>query len=291
MAEDPVRLFDESGSELLKSLLSAAREEGPNPAALASTLTAIGVGSGVIAVASASSGLASASNAGSALAVHGAVGAASLGSAKAAAGITLLVVAKWLGAGAVLGLMATSAIYAVSAPQPTPAPQPAAASKNDGAPRPIATEAHFVAQAIAAAPPEARAEPASSAAPALASASAPAPVASAPAAPPIAATQSPISVPAEVDPRAPLAAELALLDAARQALAAGNASSALRSLDDYDARFERPNLAPEALYLRLEALTLQGDTPGTQAVARRLLRSYPSGPHAARARAVLGLEP
>ena len=97
-------------------------------------------------------------------------------------------------------------------------------------------------------------------------------------------------VPAEVDPDAQLAAETALLDRARQALASGNASSAVRTLNDYDARFAHPNLLPEALYLRLEALTLQGDAAGTQAVARRLLSTFPGGPHAARARAVLGLD-
>ena len=93
-----------------------------------------------------------------------------------------------------------------------------------------------------------------------------------------------------MDPAAQLAAELALLDDARQALAASSATRALRSLNDYDLRFEHPNLAPEALYLRLEALTLQGDKAGTEAVARRLLGSYPRGPHAARARSVLGID-
>ncbi|MES1174488.1 MAG: hypothetical protein ABUL62_09165 [Myxococcales bacterium] len=276
MAEDPVRLFDESGSALLKSLLSAARDEAPNHAALQRTLTAVGVGSALIATA----GTASAAAAGSVVAAQGVAGAASLGGAKGVASATLLVVIKWLGAGAIAGILATSAIYAVTEsalPPPSAAPVPVGKAT-----APAIVKARSGAAVPALEAPEQIAEPTASAAPAAPSA---APVASV-----IASAPQPISVSAEVDPAAPLAAELALLDSARQALAAGNSARALRALNDYDVRFEHPNLAPEALYLRLEALTLQGDKAGTQAVARRLLRSYPNGPHAARARSVLGLD-
>ena len=285
MAEDPVRLCEESGSELLKALLSAAREEGPNPAALQSTLTAVGVGSGIIATAGTASGVSAASVAsGASGGAHGLAGAASLGSAKGVASTTLLVVAKWLGAGALAGVMATSAAYVVSeqvAPTrsvaATPTAQKSAPLVLPKAPPPAATSIPAV--------PVASEEPAAPALKPPTAAALPAPTNSlgAPSA-------APLSVPAEVDPSAPLAAELALLDSARQALAQGNAAHALRSLDDYDAQFRHPNLAPEALYLRLEALTLRGDKAGTLAVARRLLQAYPSGPHAARARSVLGLD-
>ncbi|MET0791471.1 MAG: hypothetical protein ABW061_08110 [Polyangiaceae bacterium] len=262
MAEDPVRLFDEPGSELLKSLLSAAREEQPLPAALPHTLAAIGVSSAAIATASAAS-IAS---------------AASLGSAKSVASSTLLIVIKWLGLGALAGIVTTSTLYAVSQPD-LPAPSTAR------------TAAVHVTAAVALAPappPAAPAAAAEHAAPTLSAA----PVAALPVTSnsPAAPAAQPLSAPAEVDPGQPLAAELALLDNARQALAAGNAARALRFLNDYDTRFVHPNLAPEALYLRLETLTLQGDKAGTAAVARHLLRSYPSGPHAARARSVLGLD-
>jgi hypothetical protein len=281
MAEDPVRLFDESSSELLKSLLSAARDEQPNQAVLRRTLTAVGIGSAVTATASTAS--AASAGIGGAAAAPGAVGAASLGSAKGIASTTLLVVVKWLGAGAMAGILATSAIYAVSEPAlPAPDAAPAAAVKVT-APAALARGRSGIVPTTPLLDEE-RAQPELPAAPVMASASAAPPVAlSAPA-------PQPLSVSAEVDPKAPLAAELALLDSARQALAAGNAARALQSLNDYDVRFEHPNLAPEALYLRLEALTLQGDKSGTQAVARRLLRSYPTGPHAARARFVLGID-
>ncbi len=286
MAEDPLRLCEESSSELLKALLSAAREEEPHPAALQSTLTAVGVGSGIIATA----GTASAASAASAASggAHGLAGAASLGSAKGIASSTLLVVAKWLGAGALAGIAATSAVYAVN--ERAAATSRASVTSRPPAPAVVAKALPRLAQPTPAmtTEPERPIEPEKPAAPeakTIATAG-PSPPLNAPVAP----VAPPLSVPAEVHPGAPLAAELALLDSARQALAAGNAARALGALDDYDAKFRQPNLGPEALYLRLEALTLQGDKPGTLAVARRLLQAYPSGPHAARARALLGLD-
>jgi hypothetical protein len=285
MAEDPVPLFDESGSELLKSLFSAARDEQPSAQAVQRTLAVIGVGSAVLGTASTASAAGAA--VGNAAGAPSVIGAASLGSAKGVASATLLVVVKWLGAGAVAGLVATSAIYAVSEPVlPAPVvthPAVAAVAPTDTAKVPL------TAPFSAATEPEVHAEPEVKAEPEPASARAGVSAATLPSTAPPA--PQPLSVAAEVDPAAPLAAELALLDSARQALAAGNAARALRSLNDYDVRFVHPNLAPEALYLRLEALTLQGDKAGTEATARRLLRAYPAGPHAARARSVLGITP
>jgi len=283
MSEDPVRLFDDSGSELLKSLLSAAREEEPHQTALHRTLRAVGIGSLVIATAS--TAIASGASVGGSTAAQGVTGAAALGSAKSLAGQTLLVVIKWLGVGAVAGMLATSAIYAVSEPA-LPAPRAPQGVVEVTMP-PTTTKARSAAAQPAPSGPEAHAQLEAHAEPEPAAqvAAAPRPVAS-----PVAPAPQPLSVAAEVDPAAQLAAELALLDNARQALAAGSATRALRSLNDYDLRFEHPNLAPEALYLRLEALTLQGDKAGTEAVARRLLGSYPRGPHAARARSVLGID-
>ena len=92
------------------------------------------------------------------------------------------------------------------------------------------------------------------------------------------------------DSSAPLAAEVAALDSARQALAAGDAARTLELLNGYEAHFSEPRMMPEALYLRLEAFSLQGDKSDMEAVARRILRLYPASPHSARARAVLGLK-
>ena len=257
MAEDPVRLLDEGGSELMRSLLSAARDEQPQGAALRRTLAAVGVGGAV------------ASLSGSAAGAHAAAGAASLGSAKGAASTAFLVAAKWLVVGAVAGAAATSAVYGV-----TGAPIP---------PTPAKTVA-VVAPAVDARRPSA---------PRVAVERAPEPAVAVPAAPVV--TSAVVAQPVgsrsiERDSDAPLAAEVRALDEARQALAAGDPAHALQLLNAYETSVAKPRMLPEALYIRLEALSLQGDKLGSQAVARQLLRSAPSGPHAARARSVLGID-
>jgi TolA-binding protein len=259
MTDDPVRLLDEGGSELLRSLLSAAREEQPRDAALENTLAAVGVAA------------ASASAAGTAAttAAHGALGAASLGSTKAAASSTLLIVVKWLAIGAVVGAVATQTVYGVSGVF-APAARPAQSAVVVLPVTPATPNAPKVAPPIGELPDVPPPPP---------------PVISAPV-----VVAQPSAAPAEAaDTSTPLAAEVAALDGARQALAAGDAAHALDLLNDYDVRFPAPRMMPEALYLRLQAFTLQRDKSDSEAVARRILRVYPSSPHAARARAVLGL--
>ncbi len=273
MADDPVRFCDEQQSELMRSLLSAAREEQPKHAAIARTLTAVGVGTALLTVAANGAAAGVAGTAGA----QGLAAVATVSSAKGALGTTLLVVVKWLGAGMVMGLVATSAVYVATQPNvpASPPPSPKVALAKPVPPDRGARAVNAVAERapeVTEAPPAAKSPAPSNAA--LSAAAAP----------------SVSGVSAELDPDAQLAAETALLDRARQALARGNASSAIHSLTDYEARFSHPNLLPEALYLRLEASALQGDQPGAQAAAQRLLRSFPGGPHAARARAVLGLD-
>jgi hypothetical protein len=283
MAEDPVRLLEDEGSELMHSLLSAVREEQPKHAAMQRTLTALGVGTALTSIASGSSALSASSAAG------GFSGAVSLGSAKGAAGPALMVI-KWLSAGLLTGLVATSAVYVVT--QPTAVNSPAGSATSVLAKQVALQRSHpprvlASASSAAKAPeiPEQVELPAAS--PEVRSIPAPAADAAGPSELPLSARVPPSS---SADHDAQLAAELSLLDRARQALAAGNAASALRSLNDYDARFEHPNLLPEALYLRLEAFTLKGDRSETENVARRMLQAFPAGPHAARARAVLGVD-
>ena len=256
MAEDPVRLFDEGGSELMHTLLSAAREEQPHAAAVRRTLAAVGVGAAVASVSASAAG---------AVGAQAATGAASLGSAKGLASSAFLVAAKWLAVGAVAGVVATSTVYRVAR-----APLPSAPPKVEQVVAPPVKPAPRSAQRATQAPAQEVSE-------------APTPVVSAPV-----VIAEPVASARPVVVEAPLAAEVLALDSARQALAAGNAARALQSLNAYEADFSKPRMLPEALYLRLEALTLQGDKLGTEAVARRLLRAYPGGPHAARARAILG---
>jgi hypothetical protein len=96
--------------------------------------------------------------------------------------------------------------------------------------------------------------------------------------------------PPVADPRVPLAAEVLAVDRAREAVAAGQPDRALSEIDAYERRFGERRLAPEALFLRMEALGQRGDQSGARAAARQLLAADPNGPHAARARAVLGAE-
>ena len=88
-----------------------------------------------------------------------------------------------------------------------------------------------------------------------------------------------------------LAEEVALVDQARGALARGDGSAAIAALDQYEARFTQRKFAPEALYLRMEALLKLGRTSAGRAVAARLVAGYPRSPHTARARQVLATIP
>jgi outer membrane protein assembly factor BamD (BamD/ComL family) len=83
--------------------------------------------------------------------------------------------------------------------------------------------------------------------------------------------------------------EVMALESARAALKRGDAAKALAALDRYDHDARQAHLGTEAMYLRMEAWLRQGDQAHAKNAARRLLHLYPEGPHAARARAVLGL--
>jgi len=85
-----------------------------------------------------------------------------------------------------------------------------------------------------------------------------------------------------------IALEVALLDAVRSRLGAGDASGALRSLDTYDTEIPTGALRPEATVLRIRALLLQGDRGAAEAAAADLLRRRPDSVHAKRVRALLG---
>jgi hypothetical protein len=84
-----------------------------------------------------------------------------------------------------------------------------------------------------------------------------------------------------------LAQEVRSVDQARAALAAGRAAAALTALDEYERRYSKRRFAPEALYLRMEALVSLERNTEARAVAERLLARYPMSPQGARAREVL----
>jgi hypothetical protein len=88
---------------------------------------------------------------------------------------------------------------------------------------------------------------------------------------------------ARTDGDATLVAEVTAIDEARSAVARGDARGALRVLDGYEQRFHKRHLAPEALYLRMQAHHQLGDRAGARACATRLVSRYPSAPQVGRA--------
>ena len=129
----------------------------------------------------------------------------------------------------------------------------------------------------------------------------PAPVAPAPIAPTAPAPVTPAferraSVPARAHHHAlaaatpsELRAEIALVDAARSAVATGADDRALVLLNRYDSSYRAGTFRPEATALRIEALDHLGRTAQAQTLAQRFLAAYPESPLADRVARVTGV--
>lgn len=96
--------------------------------------------------------------------------------------------------------------------------------------------------------------------------------------------------PATSESRGALAAEIAWIDAARRALAAGDAAGALSQLDAYERTRSLGVLDREAALLRIDALQRQGELARARAVAARYLNTFPEDPRAPRLREFLGAD-
>lgn len=191
-----------------------------------------------------------------------ALAAGSSGAMLKAGGTTSLttLAIKWLGIGAVGGVVTVGAavgvedrMHAAPAPQLAVVAPPASVEPRAAAPKP-------------------------SPGPALAE---PEPQVAAPTTPPPSAPSIKPAVPS-------IAEETRAIDQARRELSAGNASGALGTLDAYDRLPGPRRLQQEALLLRMDALVKAGNAGAARVVAKSLLDQSPSGPHAARARQVLG---
>ncbi len=88
-----------------------------------------------------------------------------------------------------------------------------------------------------------------------------------------------------------LSAEIAALDAARRALAAGDAAHALGLLQTHDVDFPVATLSQEATVLRVEALHALGRDPEAALAAKQLLATDPHSAHAKRIRSILATLP
>jgi TolA-binding protein len=283
--KDPDRLVHRASDELVLSMLHAARKEAPHSAAKQRTVMAFAAGASVLgisgsaaaiaggagaakagggaALASASAGLAV--GAGPATGTIGSAVLAGSGATSSVTGTTALLVAKWLGLGAVSGVLTAGTANELTRPSPTPVVETSAPTSARETPRLVG----------AAAPPIAH-KPAELEARQLTLPSEPAKVARFESAPP-----------ARADDSRALVREVASIDGAREALRTRDPDRALAELSRYERAFPSGSLAPEALYLQLEALLQRKDRVAARRVAEKLLRAHPQSPQAARARAVL----
>jgi hypothetical protein len=128
------------------------------------------------------------------------------------------------------------------------------------------------------------AKPAStpSAVPPLASAEVPVEVT-----PPPASSDAVSEAPATPRPRANVMGQVASLDRARAALAAGDAASALAVVDAHERTYPGGALAQEAAVLRIEALAKLGRRDEAAARARAFAEANPSSPHVAKVRSIV----
>jgi hypothetical protein len=245
--KEPARL-ERSGRPLVRTLMQLGRDEAPSARVFERTLGALGVAAPT------------ASMLGVSLAARAAAMASSSTVSKTAASAGVGLVAKWLGAGVVAGVVVSGTAVSLDrfgsderVPRAAPAARSASAPSREFAQTP------------------ARSLP-----PAV------------PSTPDLSPPRAPVAEPL-AEPESALSHEVAAIDKARTALGRGDARAALKELDRYDRDVHAGHLGAEAMYLRMEALSLQGDHAQAANAARRLLSAYPDGPHAARAKALVGM--
>jgi hypothetical protein len=246
---EPRRLSEIGADDFEQDLILSARRDAPRPAALRRTLATIGVGVSLpLGVASVAEGAV-------------AVPAMKLGA---------VALTKWLATGVALGVAtAGGAKLAERALDPV---GPTVMTVAPGAAKRMAPRA------------EASVD--------VAVESAPASVAEAPSAPatPVVIAAAPVTGAARepaASPSASLPQEVRSLDAARQALAEGDARGALALLRRYESTFESGALLPEGRVLEVKALLAAGERTLAVAAAKRITDRDPRSPHAEAVRALI----
>jgi hypothetical protein len=239
----PRRLAEASSDDLERAVLRSAKRDVPPSGNRERFLATLGLGASVATAAAPAAGTA-------------------VGAVAKASGFT--VIAKWVGVGAVVGLV-SGAVAVQMADRGEPAVQKMHSVGQSG-------------QAVGAVTP-AQVPP-----PAPASTKAPTPVAQ----PELEARSS--STPVRMSPmpsaRLPVDQEIAVLDRARKTLRAGEPERALGDLEEYTQRFPDGVLGPEAQVLRIEALAHR-DPGRASALARAFLQKNPRSPLAKRVGALL----
>jgi hypothetical protein len=261
----------EAADEFERELILSARRDEPSPRALARTLVSLGVGLGAVPV-----GLASAAP-----------------SATAGGKLGGLVLAKWLFAGVALGTVSAGSVHLLNAVREPPAAlvtQRRAGTTAAAPPRTL-RRASSAEGALVPAPelPRAPDLPAATAfGPRPPRADGPPAAQPLRAAPSVTTAERAFEI--DVTEAAPTALEreTRLVDAARRALARGDAAGALATLSGYERAFSKGALRPEASVLKVRALLGAGDREGAESLGRRIIAEAPQSEHAGAIRAVLG---
>ncbi|MBX3125299.1 MAG: hypothetical protein KF718_01210 [Polyangiaceae bacterium] len=265
---EPRPLLQGSADELEAALLGSARSDGPAPGACAKLVLALGASGATAAAAGAAEAAGSSS-----LTAAASPGAVSAGTASVA-NASLLSLGKWLGAGLLVGSVASTAATATFSAGPAP---------------------KRAAPITATLPPAPAREAKLAVTPSLAKEGPPTDLPSddVEAPPPAAANVARSSaIAGSATPRAPardadIVVELSLLDDARKALARGDGPEALRALEARRARVGAGSLEPESLVLRIEALFASGSHASATRAAREFLSAHAASPHATRVRSLL----
>jgi len=103
-----------------------------------------------------------------------------------------------------------------------------------------------------------------------------------------AAVSSVSRAPAPADSAADLGEQLRLIDAARSAIAAGNASAASQALASYSSKFPHGSFGQEAQVLRIETVDMQGNHAQAAALAKNFLAQHPNSPHVSLVQRIAG---
>jgi len=265
---------EDGAPEAISYLIDAARREQPSNDSLSRTLAAVGAS---IITASA------AGAAGAPLARAGASGIVATKPALLGAGLSAV---KWMLLGAGLGSAVVVAVAQNRGPERSS--QSTTTLRANTTPAPSRARSDVIRSSTelpVAVPEPTRAVP--RAVPALPSSRS---AATSPAAPKADARASSAelaaALPTVIDSER-LAEEVRSIDNASTALKTGRSAQTLTLLDEYDRRYPERRFAPEALYLRMEALLQAGRLAQARVIAEQFLAVYPNSPQSARARLLL----
>ena len=274
-------LLESSPNPATRSLLRAALPD--KPPSDARRRTAITLGVVTTAAVAATSGGATAAAAGTSIAGLSTASSASTGMAIAAA--------KWLAGGLVMGSLVSGGAALVGDPSSrSTSVSSVTTSAEASVPRASGIEgraSHALAPAQPARVERAHSEPDRKPASSTAEKSSSPNARTTPRATANSGPQAALApIPSSAATRG-LGREVALIDAARRAVARGDANGAMSQLDRYSKVRETQILDREARLLRIDVLVLRGERERAAVLAREYLRQLPNDPHSGRLRKLL----